>query len=168
MTDNKTVYDNYRASLRAQRKMDGGRGRTAARKQTALKLTADRYGIRIGEVKNIVREEDAKNGITHEHTENYNAEQAFLAVMEEAKRRLGESPCSFCNVDNSSGLVRPRFANKLDLGEDHMRDTLGRYGLRAQAFEGTPKLEDFIQLCYVCKLNNLGLTAEVIAVGKIR
>lgn len=165
MIDNSAVYSNYRASLRAQRRSDGAHGRTAARKQNALKLTADRYGIRIGEVKNIVRQEDAKNGITHEQPEDYRAELAFMAVMEEAKRAFGESPCSSCGADNSSGLVRPRFPNKLDLGEYHILDILHPYNLGAQEFEGTPKLSDFVQLCYLCKLSNLGLTVEKLAVG---
>lgn len=157
--DDKAVYENYRASLRSQRKKDSGSGRTSARKQIALKVTADRYSIPMSAVKAIVRSEDAKAGLTHEHTEAYKLELAFGTAFAAAQAKLGESPCSHCNLAYESKLVRPRFANKLDSGELFMESTLARYELVALRFVGTPKVEDFIQLCYQCKLQNLGLTA---------
>ena len=82
------VYANYRNALKklkAASRYSGGAGRTSERKQKALKLTADRYKIRIGEVKNIVREMDAENNVTHEHDENYQqtlkVEQAYNAHL---------------------------------------------------------------------------------------
>jgi hypothetical protein len=153
--DTQAVYDNYRASLRAQRKADGGRGRSAARKQVALKVTADRYGIPIREVKALVRKLDEANGVTHEHTKQYSAELAFIDAYDLAKERLGDAPCSVCNIDHSSGLVRPRIANKLDLGEAWMADIVARAGGHAVYFSGTPKVQDFAQLCSQCKLHNL-------------
>lgn len=157
MTDNQTIYANYRASLRAQRKQDGGRGRTAARKQTALKITADRYSIPMGHVKAIVREEDRKNGIGHEHPVPYKFELAFNEVFAAASLRLGDAPCEYCAIDHSSGLVRPRLRTLLDAGEARMLHILAREGLTASMVTEVPKVEDFIQLCNVCKLQLLGL-----------
>jgi hypothetical protein len=155
-----SVYTTYRSSLRAQRKNDGGRGRTGARKQNALKVAADRYGIPISKVKAIVRELDAANGITHEHPETYKFELAFMAIFQEAKARLGESPCVVCDVEYSSGLVRPRFPRKVDVGEGWMEELLTHKGLTVERFNGLPKQEDFFQLCSQCKIQSLTIESD--------
>lgn len=68
--DESRVYSSYRRTLKSLK--SGGRdSRAGARKQEARKRTADKYGIPISKVKDIVREQDAEHGITHEHPEAY-------------------------------------------------------------------------------------------------
>lgn len=160
MIDTKAVYDNYRASIRAQRKSSGGAGRTGNRKQVALKATADRYFIPISQVKGIVREGDLANGIIHEYTEPYKRELAFKASMDAAVLRIGDVPCSCCGTSAKSDVVRPRLATKLDVSEYHMERLLQFFGITAPRFQGVPQSEAFVQLCYNCKLVNLGVSRE--------
>lgn len=156
MEDKESIYANYRASIRSQRASDGGNGLTSVRKQKALKVTADRYNLPMGRVKVIVREEDAKRGITHRFPGHPTPKQAFEHIFNTALMKFGKAPCQSCGIDHSSGLVRPRFVNKLDAGEAHMERILVQAGLKAPYFTGLPKNEDFVQLCYTCKLHNLG------------
>lgn len=160
---NETIYAKYRSTLRGLRKSEGSFGRTAARKQAALKATADQFGVRIGEVKNIVRELDAKNGITHEHPKTYNQYLDFELAFKEAVARLGNAPCEICNLDGSNSLVRPRLLDRLDPQEYHMQDFLRRQEVLGKNHDGKFNADDFHQLCYLCKLERLGYVNPKIA-----
>src|SRR5690606_36400051 len=68
--DEAKIDSSYRRTLKSLK--PGGRdSRAGARKQEARQRTADKYGIPISKVKDIVRELDAENGITHEHPTAY-------------------------------------------------------------------------------------------------
>lgn len=82
------VYNNYRTVLRDSNRNAGSRdSRVAARKQAARVATADRYKLPISQVKQIVREKDAENGIVHAqpaaYTEKLAVEEKFAAVQAE-------------------------------------------------------------------------------------
>lgn len=69
---NDRVYNSYRTVLRASNSVPGGRNsRVAARKQAARVATSERYKLPISQVKQIVREKDAENGIVHDQPEAY-------------------------------------------------------------------------------------------------
>jgi len=152
---NDTIYRKYRSIIRNLRKAQNGGGRTAERKQTALKQVADTFGIRIGEIKNIVRAMDAKNGVTHEHPEPYRLERQFEDLFEEARLRLGHVPCEVCALSPEDNLVRPRLTDRLDPAESHMRDFLAK-DVRLPLFTADISADDFHQLCYLCKLKMVG------------
>lgn len=152
---NDTIYRKYRSTIRNLRKAQNGGGRTAERKQIALKTAADEFGIRIGEVKNIIRTMDAKNGVTHEHPEPYRLERHLEDIFSAARLRLGHVPCEVCALSPEDKLVRPRLTDRLDLAESHMADFLQSTAeLPSFSFDVTSA--DFHQLCYLCKLKMLG------------
>lgn len=90
-----SIYGAYRLNLKALRK--AGPNRAGARKQVALKNTADRYHVPISLVKAIAREQDALNGITHEHDVNYQAELDLMKKAEALLAAHGNNPaCPEC------------------------------------------------------------------------
>ena len=76
LTFEQRVYNNYRAALKSLRKnvpavwVEAGKNWRPAQspelRQMAREYTVVRYGIPFAEVKRIIREQDAINGITHE------------------------------------------------------------------------------------------------------
>jgi len=121
----KAIYDNYRASIRAQRQADSGRGRTGTRKQRAREQISERYHVPISVVKNIVREYDERNGVTHEHDSGYLKDLEFVRQAEALIAAHGEDNkvCPKCgNTPTEEGdVVRVR-ANPYDAeihGEYH-------------------------------------------------
>lgn len=86
----KTVYSAYRQTLAKMKKHSDSRDTRASElKQRALKVVADRYHVRIGDVKRTVRKKDEEIGLTHEHTDNYLKEleyqKAAVALLEKHK-----------------------------------------------------------------------------------
>lgn len=98
------VYNNYRASLRRANKGSGDRNsRAAQRRQSARKLTVERYGVSFAEVKRIVAKFDGLNGVTHDHTPQYSRQ--LLLIEARADFEQNPVPCSCGETDT----VRPRF-----------------------------------------------------------
>lgn len=90
-----SVYNTYRATLKKARSAASG-GRTSERKQRALKVAADRHHLPISQVKQIVRDMDAVNNITHEHTAEYQAKLDFqIAARALKKEANGACQSSF-------------------------------------------------------------------------
>lgn len=81
------VYRWYRHVLKSLKaNAHGPDSRAAMRKQQALRRAAGKFGLSIHGVKEIVRRQDAINGITHEHPD------AYLRKLErEQMRALFES-----------------------------------------------------------------------------
>lgn len=132
------IYASYRSTLAALRKSSNSRNsRTAARKQDALRITADRYKVRISEVKAIIRTYEAIEGITHEHTITY------LKVLEfnrQADALLAARPTNQANVCPNA-----------DNGEEHddsVRVRLDTY-LHEKEGEYVPLLT-----CFTCYLSD--------------
>lgn len=57
----RSIYGGYRATLKGIHR--GAKTRAGARKQEALRITAERYKVPISTVKAIVREQEAQDGI---------------------------------------------------------------------------------------------------------
>lgn len=80
---NERIYNAYRQVLAAGFRKHGVRA--GARKQKAREIITERYNLTHSELKEIVRFEDQKNGITHDDSDNpFTA--AALAWNFEAKR----------------------------------------------------------------------------------
>lgn len=91
------VYNNYRSALRSFPHTAGSRA--GERKQRARVLTSTRYNLPISKVKEIVREQDAPNGITHEHDVNYYKKLEFQETAQGMLDAHGDSDvCPTCNV----------------------------------------------------------------------
>lgn len=119
-----SIYGSYRLNLKALRK--AGPQRAAARKQVALKNTADRYRVPISLVKAIAREQDALNGITHEHDVNYQAELDLMKKAETLLAAHGDNPaCPSCGkVPTEPGdVVRVRI-NPFELNVNGVKDVM--------------------------------------------
>lgn len=105
--DEKKIYNDYRSSIRLMRNSEGKFGRTADRKQRALKFVANKNKIRIREVKDIVRAFDQVNGISHEHPAPYMKRVQFL---EDARKiedaNSGNKICPLCEreIDEDTGV----------------------------------------------------------------
>lgn len=97
-TPHKAIYDNYRASVRSQRKFESSDGRTSSRKQKAREQTAERYHVPISVVKNIVREYDELRGVTHEHDVKYLEDLEYARQAEELIEAHGRNNkvCPIC------------------------------------------------------------------------
>jgi hypothetical protein len=129
MTGNKeiqieSIYGAYRLNLKALRK--AGPNRAGARKQLALKNTADRYRVPISLVKSIAREQDALAGITHEHDVNYQAELDLIKKADALIATHGNNPaCPSCgNVPTEPGdTVRVRL-DPFDLNVHGIKDVM--------------------------------------------
>lgn len=113
------IYNNYRAALRSMPHTAGSRA--GERKQRALKLTADRYHIPVSEVKEIVRNLDEVNGISHDQDPNYLRKLERAALHEKAiqdlisaqRETLGDPEadptCTTCGRSDKESLVAVRF-----------------------------------------------------------
>lgn len=118
----KAVYANYRNALKAQNRT--AESRAGARKQNALKVSADRYKMPISEVKAIVRTYEAAAGITHEHTVDYLREVAFAELAAKAEAELipkqiedhDEVYCSKCYTKDADAVISVR-PNMKELAE---------------------------------------------------
>lgn len=114
----KAIYSNYRAALRAQPHTVSSRA--GERKQKALKITADRYHVPISKVKEIVRNLEEENKISHDHDPNYlkNAQREaaadaaateFIAAQLEITGDPSLPPtCTSCGTFEEKDLVRIR------------------------------------------------------------
>lgn len=121
--DTQKIYHDYRAAIRLMRKSANGGGRTSERKQRALKSMADKYGIRISEVKQIVRDHDEINGIIHEHPIPYRREIEIARLFAERVVANGGTEygdkCVACGTEDKSQVIRIRL----------QEDKLARYGV---------------------------------------
>lgn len=101
------VYNNYRTVLRNANKNAGSRdSRVAARKQAARVATSDRYKLPISQVKQIVREKDAENGIGHDQPEAYLDEMKLTKRFTDVQDAYDANPVG-CRC-GSHELVRVR------------------------------------------------------------
>ena len=119
--DTNSVYTNYRRALKSHTRAVAPKGdffRASNRKQNALKLTADRYHIPVSQVKEIVREREAAEGITHEHPEEYKNLLAMDVAYNEAikaveeRREAGDPTAHVCTdcgrPDGDDTILRVR------------------------------------------------------------
>jgi len=95
------VYNHYRLVLKNLR---GGRAST--RKQRARVLTSERYHLPISQVKQVVRDFDEKNGVTHEHPVSYLRQLEADKLVSEAQAEYDANPVP-CHC-GSTELVRAR------------------------------------------------------------
>lgn len=114
----KAIYSNYRAALRAQPHTVSSRA--GERKQKALQITADRYHVPISKVKEIVRELEKENSISHDHDPNYLKNIEREAAADAAATEFWEAQleitgdlnlppmCTTCGVSEESAIVRVR------------------------------------------------------------
>lgn len=128
-----SIYGSYRLNLKALRK--SGPQRAGARKQLALKNTADRYHVPVSLVKSIAREQDSLNGITHEHDAAYLAELALVKKAQALLAAHGDNPaCPVCGkVPTEPG--------------DTVRVRVDPYDLNVHA------VKDVTLSCFICYLN---------------
>jgi len=129
--DDRSIYGGYRATLKGIYR--GPKTRAGARKQEALRITAERYKVPISTVKAIVREQDAKEGIVHEPTANLMERRRIEELYsEELTRVLATNPersCSHCGgraddeIELRTGGTMERGASKLRLDPGHYRKT---------------------------------------------
>lgn len=112
MTTHEKIYRDYRAAIRLMRKSENGGGRTAERKQRALKATADKHGVRIREVKQIVRDQDAVNGVVHEHPRDYlvklETDRALAAAIADNGGTEYGDKCVECGTEDKNRVIRIR------------------------------------------------------------
>lgn len=156
--DEVSIYNFYRSILRKLRKQASGQdSRASNRKQAALKATADRYNIRIREVKALVIKNDELKGITHEKPERYltkfHFEKAYAAFSEKHPDAL---ICEDCNVHEDHDFVRIWPKGFL---YNHEFDTIKR--LHSAEVIDTKKLKDYTQVsperwvfevkCFICR-----------------
>lgn len=101
------IYKSYRSTLSSLKKSPEY-NRAATRKQRALKQTADKYEVRISEVKSIVHEYDEIHGVTHGHPEPYLDELRFNKEVEEVEAKYSHLPEDFCPVcENNEKIHDP-------------------------------------------------------------
>lgn len=93
------VYRHYRNMLRLQRG-----GHAAQRRQAARKLTVDRYNVTYVDVKRIVAEQDALNGVVH--ASPLTADKLQVARYNLFVKEWNANPIG-CACENTE-LVRPR------------------------------------------------------------
>lgn len=110
--NDETIYSAYRLALKGQPR--GASTRAAARKQKARKIIAERYKLPISRVKQIVREFDELNGITHEQNPAEVFMRACSLAMAETREALENSAeperCPHCGESEADDLpMRDRF-----------------------------------------------------------
>lgn len=110
-----SIYHNYRNALKSFRaNSHGSSERASERKQRALKVTSERYGVPLGEIKNIVRVHEIESGITHEHPANYK----LLLDVDEKCHDLYEDfthpiqRCTTCFTEQDGQAIRYRIDQK--------------------------------------------------------
>lgn len=94
------IYNNYRSALRiANRASRSGSksSRAAERRNHARRQTVNRYNIPFTELKTIIAKHDELNGITHEHTEQYQYELALDLANKEYRKN--PHPCKRINSE---------------------------------------------------------------------
>lgn len=119
MSSEQSAYNCYRSVIKSIRSGPGSRDtRSSAIKQKALKIAADRYHIRIGDLKRIVRKFDEDNGISHDHTENYLKQLEIERIFQETQLLYSDDDmiCSVCGNDSPEHFVRLRLDN--DVSEE--------------------------------------------------
>lgn len=87
------VYNNYRAAVTSFSRYS--EARAAEKRQYARKVTVERYNVPFAEVKRIVAKFDAKNGVTHEHTEEYLHDLDLM--VEREKFSQNPTACPSCD-----------------------------------------------------------------------
>lgn len=127
----RSIYGGYRATLKGIHR--GPNTRAGARKQEALRITAERYKVPISTVKAIVRDQDAQEGIVHEPTANLLERRRINGLYEEELARVlasnPERSCSHCGgkatdeLTLRDGSIMERGASKLRLDPGHYRRT---------------------------------------------
>lgn len=137
-----SIHGNYRMALRAmnrtQRAAGGSTCRMADRKQRALAEVAERRGLPVSVVKDVVRRMDLERGITHEVPEAQLVIWRWDAAFQEATEVLGNrfsegDPCTLCGRTDAMAQVRLR------TGERNFRAT-----------NAHPTVDDFIWKCLMC------------------
>lgn len=145
----KAIYSNYRAALRAQPHTVSSRA--GERKQKALQITADRYHVPISEVKEIVRNLEAENGVSHEHDSGYLkklqieaeadlAAERFMAAQLEATGDPNHAPiCTTCGTSAEEDIVRIRLNEVNVIATDDREFTLQcfKHWFYAHSLRGT-------------------------------
>lgn len=104
------IYNNYRAALSSYSRLDFSHA--AQRRQKARQVTVDRYNVPFAEVKRIVAEYDALNGVTHEQGQDYAYKLQYEAAIKACE--ANPVPCK-CG---STEMVRPRFNKHKANGSD--------------------------------------------------
>lgn len=99
-----TVYNAYRLALRANRRnANGSSCRAAERRNNARKAVVVRYNVSFQDVKSIVAEYDALNGVTHEHSPAYLLQQEWKKAQEAVTPEM-LSECAKCGSTESVRL----------------------------------------------------------------
>lgn len=154
------IYESFRRVLKNLRASSNSRdSRTGERKQIALKQTADRYKVRVRDVKAIVRKLDAENGITREQPEEYKKSHAFKVAHENFVDNYSGTPaCVVCNVTDEKD-VRARLRDFLYpyeyesilrvFPESVIDETKNRNYLEADPSEWV-----FDMICFTCRLQS--------------
>lgn len=98
------IYNNYRSALTAINRCKGDHA--AQRRNSARKITVDRYNVSFADLKRIIREQDEARGVTHEHPAGYalelERENEYAAAVE--AYNANPVPCQCGNTE----LVRVR------------------------------------------------------------
>lgn len=140
------IYSNYRRTLTSLRKRPGSRdSRSAARKQEAREITADRYSVPISTVKKIVQAFELEEGITHEHTNEYlnelKIQEAHTKAIEDALKVNPDRICESCGCTSTDEIETPD-GRMIARGEVRVRFEIVHY-------ESTGEIR-FKDVCYPC------------------
>ena len=140
------IYSNYRSVLKSLRLQPGNRdSRTAARKQKAREITAERYLVPISKVKKIVKIFELEEGITHEHTDKYldhlKVQKAFTEAVQNALKANPDRICSSCGL-TSQDKIESLYGDLIDRGPVRVR-------LDHDTYEKTGNII-FKDTCYPC------------------
>jgi len=127
----RSIYGGYRVTLKSIPRHRNTRA--GARKQEALRITAERYKAPISTVKAIVRAHEAEEGIIHEPTANLTERrrlnELYAAELSQALTDNPERSCSHCGGREDDEIelhacgTMKRGASKLRLDPGHYRNT---------------------------------------------
>lgn len=146
------VYSSYRRTLKSLSSGGNRNSRAGARKQQARVLTAERYKVPISQVKAIVRNHEAAQGITHLPTANLierrRIEELYGEALDRAAADNPERSCSHCGGSPEDELQFPN-------GNTGLRGTSKvRLDQLHYSRSGEVRFLDVCLRCWVIELDN--------------